>query len=80
MTTVTVVVASTEAALLLENKGLSMRPVVAGFVLGIGLFSIEAVNENVATKLGTLILITALLVNGLPLLKLLGAAPQSTKN
>lgn len=72
LATVVVVVGSTEAARLTTNKPLTVSPVVAGFALGLFLFTAGMVNENAASKLCILIILGALVKNGVPLFKLLG--------
>lgn len=42
----------------------SMRPVVGGFLLGTALLTINIWSPEVATGLGTLVFVTALLING----------------
>ena len=76
---VSVVVASTEANTLLTHGTLTMRPVIAGFLLGIPLFLIDSANEKMGSKFIFLIIITALILNGGPLFKLLTAAPLAAK-
>jgi hypothetical protein len=71
VTTAIVAVASTEAKNLADKKSLAMKPVVGGFILGIFLFAFGMVNESVATKLCILVIITAVLMNGVKLFSIL---------
>lgn len=70
-TTCVVVVGSTEAKLLAEKKPLAMKPVIGGFMLGIFLFAIGMANESIATKMCALIIVTALLLNGIKLFEIM---------
>lgn len=63
-TTAVVAVGSAEAANLADKKPLTMKPVIGGFILGLFLFAFGMVNENVASKLCILVIITAILMNG----------------
>jgi hypothetical protein len=73
--TTSVVVAGTIAATgltvlnnLLQGK-VSMRPVIAGFVVGTFLLLMAFFNTQIAAALALLLLLTSMLVNGLPLLQ-----------
>ena len=71
VTTAVVAVASTEAKHIAEKKPLAMKPVIGGFILGLFLFAFGMVNENLATKLCILVIITAILMNGVKLFSIL---------
>ena len=71
VTTSVVAVASTEAKHLADKKPLAMKPVIGGFILGLFLFAFGMVNENVATKVCYLVIITAILMNGVKLFSIL---------
>lgn len=79
ITTVGVVVASTESKNLIEKKSLTMRPVVAGFILGIFLFAIDSANTELSKKLQVLLIVGALLVNGSDLIQIFTKATNSAK-
>ena len=64
MATVVIVVGTTEATRLADKKGLAMKPVIGGFLLGIFLFGLGMVNSDLTAKFCYLIIATALLVNG----------------
>ncbi len=73
--TVATVVGTTEAKALYapgKNKQgkLTVRPVIAGFAMGVFLFAFDSINSDITTKLCVLIIISALLINGLPLLSI----------
>ena len=72
--TVAVVVATTEAAQISNGRGVSVTPIIGGFVLGGFLFAIGAANEKLGSQFAALILVTALLINGVPLLGLVTKA------
>lgn len=71
-----VVVGATEAAQLVSGHGLTLRPLVAGFVLGLGLLGISAIDEGLARAFAILVIVVALLNAGEKGLfgKLLGAS------
>ena len=79
MTAVTVVVATSESNVLISRGTFTMRPLIAGFILGLFLFALDSANEQVSKVFITLIIITALLVNGEPLLRLLTNAPKTAR-
>lgn len=62
--TVGIAVGSNEAKKLVSGKGLDIQPVIGGFVLGIFLFAMYELNEKIATRFCILIIVTALLING----------------
>ena len=68
-TTAAIVVLSTEGAALAKGKPLTMKPVIAGFVLGVFLMGGNMLNERITSLLALLILIMAAFVNGLPILE-----------
>lgn len=67
--TVLVVVGGTEASAAVKGKPLTLKPVVSGFLLGLFLFTIGLLSEDLATKICYLIIAASLLVNGLPLIQ-----------
>lgn len=67
ITTAAVAVISTEAARIANKKPPVMKPVVAGFVLGIFLFGFGLASEHLATLFCYLIIVSALLINGVAL-------------
>lgn len=79
VTTVGIVVATSESAALITKRSLSMRAVLGGFVLGIFLFPLDSAQPDLAKTVMTLIVISALLINGAPLLELLSKAPNAAK-
>ena len=62
--TVIIVVSTGEAKDFFVNKKFTIKPVIGGFILGVFLFALEAWNDELATRIDTLIIIGALLVNG----------------
>lgn len=64
VTTVLVVVGSTEAKSIKDGKGLTIKPVIGGFLLGIALISIDNASPQLGTKFNWLMIIGALLLNG----------------
>ena len=68
LTTAALVSLSSEGALLAKGQGVSIRPVIGGFLLGIFLVGINGASDKVASYLSVLILVTAALVNGIPIL------------
>lgn len=71
ITTSVVAVASAEAKNLADKQPLAMKPVIGGFILGLFLFAFGMVNENVATKVCYLVIVTAILMNGVKLFSIL---------
>lgn len=73
LTIVTVLVAVTGGELrsFKANKGFDMRPVVAGFLLGIFLYLLGEISPQLAKPFAVLIIITAVVVNGNGLANLL---------
>lgn len=70
MTTVLIAVGSTEAALISKKKAPTMKPVIGGFILGVFLMALAAVNNDVTAKFCYLIILGSLLVNGAAALKI----------
>lgn len=68
LTTATLVSISAEGASLATGHGVNMKPVIGGFILGIFLLGLDAINDRVATYISIMILVTAALVNGMPIL------------
>lgn len=64
ITAVLVAVLSGELKSFASNKGFDMRPVVAGFLLGVFLYILQEVNESLFKAFAVLIIITAVVVNG----------------
>lgn len=62
--TCVVVVALTEVKSVSSGSGLTGRPVLGGFLLGVLLFAFESINSEVTRKLCILIMVAALLYNG----------------
>jgi hypothetical protein len=71
VTTAVIAAGSAEAKLLAEKKPMEMKPVIGGFILGLFLFAFGMVNENVATKVCYLVIVTAILMNGVKLFQIL---------
>lgn len=53
---------------LIEGK-LSMRPILGGFVVGTFLLMIALFNTGIAVALALLIMVTSILINGLPIMQ-----------
>lgn len=64
-------VAGAEAKNIVKGEPLEMKPVIGGFTLGVFLFAAGIVNEKIAAYLCYLIIVSSLVINGLPLFKLL---------
>ena len=79
MTTIGITVAATESKNLLERHTLTMRPVVAGFLLGLFLFPLDASNPELSKQFQTLIIVSALLLNGGSLFQLITKSVNSAK-
>lgn len=80
VTTVGIVVATSESAALIKRHSLSMKSVIGGFVLGVFLFPLDSANPELAKSVMILIVISALIINGAPLIELLSKAPKAAKN
>lgn len=65
-TTVIIVVFLTEGVSMIKHKGLAFKPVIGGFVLGLGLLGLSAVNAGLGKWMGYLILISVL-INDIPI-------------
>jgi len=70
ITTIAVVVGSTESKNLIERKTLTMRPVLAGFILGFFLFPLDSAEPELSKQLQVLLIVGSLLVNGQDLINL----------
>lgn len=64
LSTVLVAAGSTEANRITTGKSLAFKPVIGGFILGILLFLLATLSEDLASKFCYLIIVAALLVNG----------------
>lgn len=62
--TVLVAVGSTEANRITSGQPMEMQPVIGGFILGLFLFTLLAVNNDLGTKFCYLVIVGALLING----------------
>ena len=80
ITTVGVVVATSESAALIKRRSLSMRVVLAGFILGLFLFPLDSAQPEFAKSVMILIVLSALIVNGESLFKLIGMIPNTAKS
>ena len=63
-----VVVGTTEAKAIKSGHAPAFRPVLGGFMLGLFLIAIASVNDHIANLFGILIVISAILANGIPIL------------
>lgn len=61
-----VVVGSTEANRITHKQAPTIRPLLGGFMLGLFLIALGAANDHLANLFGILIVISAILVNGIP--------------
>ena len=77
--TVLVVVGSTEAKSLIQDKKFTGKPLVAGFGLGVFLYVIGLANSKLGELFCLFVIVTAILVNGNDLFKTLAPA-QTNKN
>ena len=80
ITTIGLVVATSESAALIKRHSLSMRVVIGGFILGLFLFPLDSAQPELAKSVMALIIIGALLVNGTPLIELFNKAPDTAKS
>lgn len=80
LATVGVIVVSTESKNLIEKKSLTMRPLIAGFLLGLFLFPLDASNPEVSKKFQVLLVLGALLVNGSDLIQIFNKSVNSAKS
>lgn len=79
ITTVGIVVATSESASLMKRGSLSMRVVIGGFILGLFLFPLDSSSPEFAKSVMILIVISSFLVNGQDLFKLLSKATTTAK-
>lgn len=63
-----VVVGTTEAKQIKSGHAPTFKPVLGGFMLGLFLIAISAANDHIANLFGILIVISAILLNGIPIL------------
>lgn len=77
MLTCAVVCASTEVKSVADGHGLTMKPVVACFGLGIFLFVFSMASTNLAQKFCYLCIAVALLRNGIPLITAVAPAAKT---
>lgn len=80
LTTVGLVVATSESASLIRNHSLSMRVVIGGFILGLFLFPLDSASPELAKSVMILIVISALLVNGSELFIMLTKVTNTAKS
>ncbi len=80
ITTVGLVVASSESANIIKKHSLSMRAVIGGFLLGLFLFPLDSAKPELAKSVMVLLVISSLLINGDSLVKLLSNAPKTAKS
>lgn len=80
LATVGVIVASTESKHLIEKKSLTMRPLIAGFILGLFLFPLDSANPALSKKFQVLLVVGALLVNGSDLIQIFTKSVNSAKS
>lgn len=64
VTVASLVVISTEGAQVIAGKGMSITPVIGGFVLGIMLIGLSGLNDRLGSYMAILVLILAALHNG----------------
>jgi len=67
--TVLITVGSTEAAEIAVGKGPTMKPIIAGFLLGIGLYALYGLDDYLGHMFALLVITTAVLTNGLAISK-----------
>ncbi len=63
-----VVVGTTEAKSIKAGHAPAFKPLLGGFMLGIFLIALAAANDHLANLFGVLIVISAILLNGIPVL------------
>ena len=78
--TVGIIVASTESKNLIEKKSLTMKPLIAGFLLGLLLFPLDSANPELSQKFQVLLIVGALLVNGSDLIQIFNKSVNSAKS
>ncbi len=68
LVTAAVVVASSEAKRIKNKQAPTIKPVLGGFMLGFFLLALGSANDHIANLFAILIVITAILTNGLPII------------
>lgn len=63
-----VVVGTTEAKQIKTGHAPAFKPVLGGFMLGLFLIALGAANDHIANLFGVLIVVSAILLNGIPIL------------
>ena len=63
-----VVVGTTEAKSIKSGHAPAFKPVLGGFMLGLFLIALSAANDHIANLFGVLIVVSAILLNGIPIL------------
>lgn len=66
-----VAASASEAKTISNGKGFQMEPIIAAFVLGIFLFTFDAISPTVTKWLTILVIVTVMLTNGQYLLNVL---------
>lgn len=61
---VLVVVGFSEASLVLNGKPPTIKPVIGGFLLGIGLYAITALDDRLGSLFAGLVVLSALIAHG----------------
>ena len=79
-TIVVVTTGSTYVAELYEHKPLTVKPLLAGAALGTALYLLALASESFAVGLGTVVMVTALLINGKPLASALSTIGSGNKH
>lgn len=74
---VLVTVGTTEAARIAKGNGPTMKPIIAGFILGICLYGIYAIDDYLGHTFAILIVVTAILANGMTVIS--GLEGKATK-
>jgi len=75
---VAIAVGSNEAKKLSTGKGVTVEPVIGGFILGLFLFAITAFNEGLGNKFCYLVIAAAALTNGAATLQTLSKLANPT--
>ncbi len=68
LTTAALVTISAEGAAVATGKPLSIKPIIGGFILGVFLIGLYMINNEMGTYFSILAIVTALLINGIPIL------------
>ena len=63
-----VVVGSSEANKITNKQAPTFKPILGGFMLGIFLIALSGINDHIANLFGVLIVISSILLNGIPIL------------